>query len=88
VRTVTREELISLARHGCVIAIGTWRTIKYFRMNRPLEAVTRLRLKLHFGLPTAADDKTTYLDGRTHRHHADRCTAYSQGYPAVNKACV
>lgn len=74
--TVYRKDLLTLIELEAVIGIGSWKRIKHFRMNRPIEAITNLRVKLKVN-PSAEDNKTTFLDGQTQSHNRARSNAYS-----------
>src|SRR4051812_43321114 len=72
---IDRQDLLSLIHLGTVIAYGTPTRIRHLRLNRPTETISNLRLKLRT-LPSAEDNKTTRVVGRTQSHHAARSGAY------------
>ncbi len=73
---VTRAELLALCEVHSVIAIGTYKRIKYLRVNRPVRELENLRLKLGI-LPICEDSRNLIKDGRTFVFHKGRAGAFS-----------
>jgi hypothetical protein len=82
-RIEDREGLLELIEVDAVIGIGSWNRIRHLRLNRPVEELATLRVKLRV-LPFATASKTVFPlrldDGhRVHTFHGRRCSAYRQG---------
>lgn len=70
-----RAELEELIHQGVVFGIGNRKRIKWLRLQRPVEVIAAMRLKLRI-LPIAADNRTTHLVSHTVSHHPGRSGAY------------
>lgn len=71
-----RKQMEALIRHGAIIGIGNRNNLKKFKLITSLEKlkkINKFRLQVK---PSAACNKTTFLDGKTHSHHNTRCRAY------------
>lgn len=75
---LSQSDLMALIEVQAVIGIGSWKKIKWFRLNRPTEEISILRLKKQCR-PSAEDNKTTVVDGRTIFHHKRRSEAFWGG---------
>lgn len=88
VYTLDRPALEEMIDRKVVIGVGNWNRIKRIRLNRPVEEMTNVRLKLRI-LPIAADNRTTHLVSHTVSHHPGRSGAYgSEQAHWVDPGCV
>jgi hypothetical protein len=87
-----REGLMALIEAEVVIGIGTWNRIRHLRLNRPVNAVSDLRIKLRYPLsiPASRTVVTEKLEsGRNvHRFEGTRCIAYRDGRPRLDFAAL
>ncbi len=72
-----REELLALCDVEAVIGTGSWNRIKHLRVNRPMQEIESLRMKLRAVLPVAEDSRTVQRDHNTYSLHMRRSRAYS-----------
>ncbi len=83
VRIEGPQGLMELIEVDAVIGVGSWKRIRHLRLNRPVEALASLRIKLQIQ-PVAAASKTTFalqLDSgrRVQSFHGRSCAGYRQG---------
>ena len=82
-RVESRRGLLALIEVEAVIGIGTWNRIRHLRLNRPIEALAELRIKLQYPvtLPASTTVVTQQLEcgRRVHSFDGQRCVAYREG---------
>jgi hypothetical protein len=74
---MNREELLALCDVEAVTASGTYNKIKFLRVNRPMQEIESLRMKLVAVIPVAEDSRTVQRDHNTYLPHMRRSRAYS-----------
>lgn len=77
---MNRQELLALCDVEAVTANGTWNRIKELRVNRPMQEIESLRMKLRAVIPVAEDSRTVQRDTKaymTYLPHMRRSRAYS-----------
>lgn len=82
-RVESKRGLMALIDAEVVIGIGSWNRIRHLRLNRPLESMSDLRIKLGYPLSVAANKTviTVRLDSgqRVHAFDGKRCVAFRGG---------
>ena len=85
--TVTDDNRF-LIETEAVIGIGSWNRIRHLRLNRPMESLTNLRIKLGYPLSVAASKtviKVNLASGHQIRvFDGKRCIAYRQERPRLD----
>lgn len=87
-RVEEKRGLMALIESEAVIGIGSWNRIRHLRLNRPLESLTNLRIKLGYPLSVAAS-KTVIKVNLDSGHQiyvfdGKRCIAYRQERPRLD----
>ena len=87
-RVEDKRGLMALIETEAVIGIGSWNRIRHLRLNRPMESLTNLRIKLGYPLSVAAS-KTVIKVNLDSGHQiyvfdGKRCIAYRQERPRLD----